>query len=416
MGLRIGIVGAGTAGLAAASFLARDGHEVVVLEQFQRAQPLGAGLLLQPTGLALLARLGLDRAAIAGGSPIRHLYGRSANSGRVVFDIGYRELGPAMFGLGIHRGALFALLHESAVAAGARIQTGTRIVALHRDGGLPVLTDAGGQAHGLFDLVVDAHGIRSGLRTDHADLVYDRPYPYGAVWTVLRDNERRFADDTLTQRYRHAHNMAGILPLGHPNGEADPLVAFFWSLPVARYAAWQLAGIEAWRTEVRALWPEAAELLPEDLDPATLSFATYADIRLKRPYADRLAFIGDAAHCTSPQLGQGANLALADAFMLAQSLVGQGDVNAALRDYAGKRHGPVRFYQAASRQLTPFFQSGSRAHAWARDVGFGPMARVPYLRREMLRTLSGVKTGLFTSLDPGKWSQEYSLRRTRDDR
>jgi hypothetical protein len=37
------------------------------------------------------------------------------------------------------------------------------------------------------------------------------------------------------------------------------------------------------------------------------------------------------------------------------------------------------------------------------------MGHVPYLRREMVRTLSGMKTGLFSHLDPGQWHPDYAL-------
>jgi 2-polyprenyl-6-methoxyphenol hydroxylase-like FAD-dependent oxidoreductase len=50
--LRIVIAGAGTTGLAAAAFLTRAGHEVRLFERFSQPRPLGAGILLQPTGLA----------------------------------------------------------------------------------------------------------------------------------------------------------------------------------------------------------------------------------------------------------------------------------------------------------------------------------------------------------------------------
>ena len=49
--LSIGIVGAGPAGLAAALFLARSGHDVEIVERFEKPAPLGSGLLMQPTGL-----------------------------------------------------------------------------------------------------------------------------------------------------------------------------------------------------------------------------------------------------------------------------------------------------------------------------------------------------------------------------
>ena len=57
--MKAAVVGCGTAGPAAALWLARQGHEVRVLERSPELLPVGAGLLLQPLGLCALARLGV---------------------------------------------------------------------------------------------------------------------------------------------------------------------------------------------------------------------------------------------------------------------------------------------------------------------------------------------------------------------
>jgi 2-polyprenyl-6-methoxyphenol hydroxylase-like FAD-dependent oxidoreductase len=108
-----------------------------------------------------------------------------------------------------------------------------------------------------------------------------------------------------------------------------------------------------------------------------LSLARYGHHTLKIPAGRRLAVIGDAAHSTSPQLGQGANMALLDAAALAHALSGEGGVEATLDRYAKARRRHVRVFQALSYMFTPFYQSDSRFLPLVRDRLVATLAKIP---------------------------------------
>ena len=91
---QVDIVGYGTGGQAAALALARAGHQIQVFERVPDPGPVGAGFLLQPTGLQALWRLGLLEAACALGAPVARLHGETAE-GRAVMDMRYAGLGAA---------------------------------------------------------------------------------------------------------------------------------------------------------------------------------------------------------------------------------------------------------------------------------------------------------------------------------
>lgn len=395
---RIGIVGAGTGGLAAAAFLARDGHEVTLFERFVRPRPVGAGLLLQPTGLACLELLGLKQAALDHGAPIRALLGRTV-AGRSIFDIHYGDFRPDWHGLGMRRGTLFALLYDAVQDLGVPIVTACEIADAPRHGAGRTVSDRHGTQHGPFDLVIDASGVQSPLRARYGQTRLDRTYPYGAVWGLCSVEGTTFDNDVLAQRYDGAHTMIGVMPVGRDPQDRRQST-FFWSMRADRLAAWADTDMAAWRKTVAGLWPELAPVLEQFTDAAQLNPARYSDVVMKTWHAPALLFIGDAAHCTSPQLGQGANMALLDAATIATCLSGCDTVEAALTAYQRRRRAHIRFYQTASRWLTPFFQSDSWSAALIRDWSFHTMCHMPFIKGQMLRTLSGLKTGWLTAMDP----------------
>jgi 2-polyprenyl-6-methoxyphenol hydroxylase-like FAD-dependent oxidoreductase len=189
--------------------------------------------------------------------------------------------------------------------------------------------------------------------------------------------------------------MVGVLPTGFGPAEGnEPLVSLFFSVRGDRVDEIRARGAEAWKAEVLELAPEAGDVIEPIQDLRQLTFASYYDVTMPRWHDHRVALLGDAAHATSPQLGQGCNLALCDAAALADSLAAESDVASALVRYTSARRAHLAFYQLATRWLTPFFQSDLDALGFVRDAVMAPASRLSFVRREMVRTMAGTKTGI----------------------
>ncbi|MFV0625640.1 FAD-dependent oxidoreductase [Sphingomonas sp. ac-8] len=382
----VAIAGCGPAGLAAALLLARDGHRVTLFERFDTPKPIGSGLMLQPTGLAVLRELGLAEAMAAHGARVERLLGCTRED-RVVLDVRYRAMRGDRFGLGIHRASLFALLFDAVTAAGIAIETGRAVAASEpASGGGRRLRFADGSTGARFDLVVDALGSRTPLAPPTG-----RALAYGALWTsVAWPAAGVLSADTLEQRYHRASRMVGVLPTGTRPGAATAEASLFWSLRLDRLDAWRAAGLAAWKDEVRALWPATEPLLAQITDPEQLTVARYAHRTLARPAEPGLIHIGDAWHSASPQLGQGANMALMDAYALRQGLRGAGTVAEGLSRTVALRRRHVRLYQALTALLTPVYQSDGVAIPMLRDRLVAPLSRLPLVERLQAALVAGL--------------------------
>lgn len=381
----IAIAGCGPGGLAAALLLHRDGHRVRLFERFNAPQPIGSGLMIQPTGRSVLRELGLDLQLANRSARIERLFGQAAD--RTVLDVRYTALASdTAFGLGVHRAALFDILFQAVRAAAIPIETDRTVSTSEMDGSRRRLRFADGTAAGPFDLVVDALGTRSPLAPSTS-----RPLAYGALWTSVDwPASGSFDGAALEQRYRRASVMAGVLPLGRPMPGQPSQAAFFWSLRADRLDHWHEQGLDAWKADVLALWPMTRPLLDQITAPEQLTFARYAHRTLATPVAAALVHLGDAWHSASPQLGQGANMALLDAYALAVALRRSGEVPAALGAFRRLRGRHVRLYQAASALFTPVYQSDSRLVPIVRDRLVGPLSRYWPAKRILAQMVSGL--------------------------
>jgi len=396
--LKIAIVGAGPTGLATACFLVQAGFQPVVFERFSKPQAVGSGLMIQPTGLSCLSDLDLQEEAICRSATVDRIFGDTDN-GKKIFDLSYDVLDESAFALGMHRCVLFELLYNKLLSLDVEIETSHRIVDCLHEGEKVWLLREDATELGPFDLIVDASGTGSVLRKMQGDIRRDNLYEFGALWGVCETEPLDQNQSVLIQRYVDAGVMIGLLPLGAAfSTSGHGQTAFFWSLKHHRYDEWRNRPLDDWKEEVASIWPKAAPYVGQFSLHEQLTLATYHDTALRSYTKGVLVFVGDAAHATSPQLGQGANMGLMDARQLARSLAEIDNVEEALSHYEAQRKKQVCFYQMMSHYLTPFFQSDSRLLSKVRDLTFHPMAKVPYLRRQMIQTLASTKTGLFSAL------------------
>ena len=177
------IIGAGTAGLATAILLARQGHLVTIFEQVDELAPVGAGLLLQPAGLAVFEHLGVLDAALKLGAKVTGLEGKLADQ-RLLVNSHYHQAGNHLYGLGIHRATLCHVLMQKLAEYSSQInwKMGHGVDQIQESTHEVRLIGSYQQQKfdACFDAVLIANGARSQLRPKDWVKV-DQAYPWGAA-------------------------------------------------------------------------------------------------------------------------------------------------------------------------------------------------------------------------------------------
>ncbi|WP_309073472.1 FAD-dependent monooxygenase [Paenarthrobacter sp.] len=350
---RVGIVGAGAAGLAAAILLAEAGVEVEVLEKAAEPQTLGSGITLQGNALRVLRALGVWEQVEAKGYGFSTLGLRAPNPAGTVLAVlediktGGDDL-PAT--LGMYRPDLTAILRERAVDAGARISYGKTVTDVADDGGSVTLrTTDGGSSR--YDLLIGADGLHSAVRK--AIGITEEPKPTGmGIWRAFVERPEDVVRTDLT--YGGPCFIAGYCPTG-----ADTIYAYL----VEKAQERKHEDGPKVMTELAAAYGGPWNEIRSNLDHgARINYTWFTSHLVEGPWnRGRIVIIGDAAHSCPPTVAQGAAMALEDAAVLAELLIAADHVTETLwKEFADRRMERATAVVRASVQLGQWMLDGVR--------------------------------------------------------
>ncbi|MFP6655940.1 MAG: FAD-dependent monooxygenase [Myxococcota bacterium] len=336
---RVLVVGGGISGLAMARGLTRVGIECLVVEKSRQWQPTGAGIILSVNAMAALDQLALaeplkERGFRLGRGAITNEQGREL----ALMDFGTLEMefGPT---LSIHRAALHEVLLDGASAANILLDTSIDAMTQRPDR-VEVQLSNGQEDH--FDLVIGADGIGSRVRElSFGEIPAD--YSGYTCWRFVVEADLR--QSTMCEMWGRGKRF-GVVPLGETQ---------FYVFAVAN-AERNTADPEPGRLDrfcdrfcefggpaptILAALDDANKLIHNDL----------SEIRVGNWFRDRAVLLGDAAHAMTPNMGQGAAMALEDAAVLVELLKTSGPISERLEKYQTRRHDRVRWVQNQSRRI-----------------------------------------------------------------
>ncbi len=335
------IVGGGIGGLCAAIALRRKGLEVDLVELKSEWTVYGVGIIQQSNVVREMARLGLldDYLEAAYAFEDVGIYDRNGNP--LARIPGQRLAGPEYpANVGISRLALHKVLSESAIALGSVVRLGLSVEQLDQDtDGVDVVFTDG--RRGRYDLVVGADGLYSKVR---GLLFGDRYQPRFTGQAVWRYNFARAPQIDHLASFQGADGNAGLCPL------ADDLMYMF----LTSYEPgnpWMDANTlaEQMRARLAGFGGLIGELREQIQDSAQVVYKPMEVLFVDEPwYRGRVLLIGDAAHATTPHLGQGAGMAIEDAVVLGEELTSGLSLEQQLQRFMARRYERCKFISESS--------------------------------------------------------------------
>lgn len=335
------VVGGGIGGLCAAIALRRQGVAVDLVEIKSDWTVYGVGIIQQSNVVREMARLGvLDR----------YLDAAYAFEDVGIYDLqgnplaripGQRLAGPQYpANVGISRLALHQVLSSSAIELGAEVRLGLSVESFEQDADGVDVTFTDG-SRGRYALLVGADGVYSKIRGMLFGDTYTPRFTGQAVW---RYNFARDPSIDHLASYMGPGGNAGLVPLSHN-------LMYMFSTSHEPENPWyepaQLA--ELMRDRIANIGGLVGQLREQITDSSKVVYKPMEVVFVDEPwFKGRVLLIGDAAHATTPHLGQGAGMAIEDALVLSLELTGEGSLQAKLERFMARRFERCKFISEKS--------------------------------------------------------------------
>lgn len=340
------IIGAGIGGLTTGIALRQAGYEVEIYERTRELRPAGAGISLWSNGIKVLNRLGLGEQIAAIGGEMNRMEYRS-HTDESLSEI---DLVPLVTKVGqrpypVARTDLQLMLRN---AFGVdKIHLGCKCIAVEQDEEkATAIFEDGTRASG--DVLIGADGIRSTVRQYVTGEEVTPRYANYVNWNGLVSASDDLCDRDNWVIYVGESKRASMMPVGGDR------FYFFFGCP---QPAGTVVPPQERRSELEGIfanWPQPVQLLVQTLDPMQVNRLEISEIdSLETFVKGRVALLGDAAHATTPTLGQGGCQAIEDAEVLSRYLISTNiGVADALQRYEAERKERVSEVTLKARKRT----------------------------------------------------------------
>jgi FAD-dependent urate hydroxylase len=341
--LKVIIIGAGIGGLTAGIALCQAGYEVEIYDRVGSLRPVGAGISLWSNGVKVLNRLGLGAEIAAIGGEMNAMEYRN-KTGELLNHI---DLMPLIDRVGqrpypVARRDLQTMLVE---AFPGQVHLDHKCIDFEEyETGVTAIFENGHRASG--DLIIAADGIRSQFRKHILDEPVEPKYAGYINWNGLVPADEKLAPKHTWSIYVGEHKRASLMPVG------DSRCYFFFDVPLPPD---NCATPDRYQAELKEHfhgWDAPVQQLIDRLNPDTTARIAIHDMGpIDRYVKGRVALLGDAAHGTCPDLGQGGCQALEDGWVLSNYLIATNiSVPDALKRYESERKERANAVVARARQ------------------------------------------------------------------
>lgn len=336
------IIGGGIGGLCTAIGLRQIGVEALVYEQAERLSPVGAGLTIWANAIKALRKLGVADAVIEAGSKIERGEARTA-SGRVLSQSEPGEL-ERLYGaptIAIHRADLHEILLKALPSESVHL--GAKCTGFEQDEDSATVHFASGITD-RAELIVGTDGIHSVVR---GQLFPEAKLRYSgyAAWRGVVATKDQAALGVTRESYGRGSRF-GFIRIDKEH--------VYWFATANTPAGQTQAAAErkSFLQQRFKGWHHPIELLIDSTPADNILQNDIYDLKpLKQWSKGRVVLLGDAAHPTTPNMGQGACMAIESSVVLARCLSQERDLAASLRRYEAERMPRTAWITEQSRRI-----------------------------------------------------------------